>query len=985
MINSYIHMFNSHIQAFLDEYPISWHKALKNVINNMLEESRYKNGDDLSRHNWGSRPKKLNGINIISDLLQALERADNARAIIELLWGCVQLGKRVHACIIIWFSVYIFKRPVLYIFRDLTIDKDQFKGDILGTKDHNFNIKFIKNIFNESFNKEMIDGNYHTELWKKFKLPDLLDINDNNNIDKLRNKDSMNCTDIFGSLMNHTSLTKINNVLTNYIINNNELNNITVIVDEGDLTSPTASNDQTSDKDSLDSTRREQLIAQIMKKVVYNLLITGTPISLLYNTSVILSDKYIRSEISRVHLMNDNKENYYGIVNNKVEYKIVNDWWLQPKKKYNLKKDYEYNIRDITKNIIERPLIEYNSLLINECKYKENHFYLLNRLIEDFKNLFIIIFHGGCLRLYLSTKYENEIFLTSREELKDISLYSEGGIHGNYIDEVGGIKLPNNYCYFDINTKKFKLAYIYRFLSHLFQRPKYIQSPDKTIITLSGKYADRGYSFTSDDYDCFSLHLTDQYLPFHGIHNSVNMDQNARLVGVYNDQSLKNNTKKLRLWSEESAINKLKNYISWTKNIQKNIMDAQCYAEIKKTVEQNIETEAKKYPDMIESLNKIDSRKKTKNINFKINDNYDNKKNAIKLTNKHTDKEIIEVVDRFNTININTDFQLDGFNNCFNEIIDTDEDNFREQFGRINSEFDCDDQLHECNNVEEYQRIIEEENKKIEEENKTGKKIKKIVNVITNKGKKDGFYETTTTGPKKIWKYEILRNDVEKLKAGKKGSNMGFHKDKEKKVGDRATRVYIGYKDVNDPTTIGILFRILRITHVKSGMPKNSEDYINGCPYIKLENGKIRYSTNSDNNDESKYFRGLNGYIYFLCEKPETMLINPIVRKYPEPISDTAPISDIEPINDTPTNINNVLLFTKLGLKEPSKPNIRIGISDIYIAYKEWCSKNRIIPLDKRTKLKEELLKLNITQEKSKGKTICGKPGARGYKYEIAE
>ena len=39
----------------------------------------------------------------------------------------------------------------------------------------------------------------------------------------------------------------------------------------------------------------------------------------------------------------------------------------------------------------------------------------------------------------------------------------------------------------------------------------------------------------------------------------------------------------------------------------------------------------------------------------------------------------------------------------------------------------------------------------------------------------------------------------------------------------------------------------------------------------------------------------------------DASMINPIVRKYPEPISDT------EPINDTPTNINQVVLFTKLG------------------------------------------------------------------------
>ena len=44
---------------------------------------------------------------------------------IECIKGDVQLGKRVHACIIMWMSIYIYKRPVLYLFRPLNIDKEQ--------------------------------------------------------------------------------------------------------------------------------------------------------------------------------------------------------------------------------------------------------------------------------------------------------------------------------------------------------------------------------------------------------------------------------------------------------------------------------------------------------------------------------------------------------------------------------------------------------------------------------------------------------------------------------------------------------------------------------------------------------------------------------------------------------------------------------------------------------------------------------------------
>lgn len=144
---------------------------LEKIINNMLDKCRYVNGESLERHNWGNTPiklknipKELDSLTFEKELLEALDLDDNEKSIIELLWGDIQLGKRLQACIIMWFSVYIFKRPVLYIFRNLRIDQKQLQDDICGTEKYNFNIQYIKNLF-EEFNSEL------HKYWKDFKLP----------------------------------------------------------------------------------------------------------------------------------------------------------------------------------------------------------------------------------------------------------------------------------------------------------------------------------------------------------------------------------------------------------------------------------------------------------------------------------------------------------------------------------------------------------------------------------------------------------------------------------------------------------------------------------------------------------------------------------------------------------------------------------------------------------------------------------------------
>jgi hypothetical protein len=455
-----------------------------------------------------------------------------------------------------WISVHILKRPVLYIFRNLAIDQKQLQDDIVGTENYNFNIQFIKNLF-EEFNNELQECFEETnvEYWKDYKLPELKDINSNDIINKLSNKEAINSNDIFCCLMNHSQLAKINIKFSEYISYNNELVNITTLVDESDLMSPTSSNDKTNDNDKKDSTACEILLAKIYKKVKYALHITGTAHSLLYNITSRLSDNTdIQIKISKVHKMK-RSDDYYGLFNDSINFNtsFVNSWWdyqdkENHKKKYcyDIVEDYNINIKKIIEQILKRKTIKYNSFLISEEKIRANQFELVDKIIQDFPDLFIVIYHGNCLRLYLSKKYEKDIKRWSHWDSDQSStssrLYQSGGVYGSSIDTEKSEQLPNNYCYFNINTKILNIKFIYKLLRILFEKN---DNPIlcKTIITITGKYGERGYSFTSDDYDKYSLHLTDQYFVSHASLNCTDISQRLRLQGKYNDIELKNNMK----------------------------------------------------------------------------------------------------------------------------------------------------------------------------------------------------------------------------------------------------------------------------------------------------------------------------------------------------------------------------------------------------------------------------------------------------------
>jgi len=182
--------------------------------------------------------------------------------------------------------------------------------------------------------------------------------------------------------------------------------------------------------------------------------------------------------------------------------------------------------------------------------------------MNDFTELFIVIYHGNCLRLYFS-KIRKEMkrlsLWDSKQSTTSQRLWQNGGVYGSSIDTEKYETLPNHYCYFNINTKLLNIKFIYKLLRILFEMST-IPIQNKTIITITGKYGERGYSFTSDDYDHYSLHLTDQYFVSHASLNCTDISQRLRLQGKYGDLELKNESMKLTLWTTNELQDIIENF-----------------------------------------------------------------------------------------------------------------------------------------------------------------------------------------------------------------------------------------------------------------------------------------------------------------------------------------------------------------------------------------------------------------------------------------
>ena len=949
------------INTFFKKRNEIFKKPLEKIINVMLNKCKYINGESLERHNWGNNPIKLKhipkNINLPSfeeDLLNSLNLEDNEKSIVELLWGDIQLGKRVQACIIMWISVHILKRPVLYIFRNLTIDQKQLQDDIVGTENYNFNIQFIKSLFQE-FNNELQEYFEETniEYWKDYKLPELKDINSNDIISKLSNKEAINSNDIFCCLMNHSQLAKLNAKFSEYIYYNDELVNITTLVDESDLMSPTSSNDRTNDNDKKDSTACEILLAKIYKKVKYALHITGTAHSLLYNITTRLSDHTdIQIKISKVHKMK-RSDDYFGLFNNSINFntKLVKSWWdyqdienHKKKKSYDIVEDYNINIKKIIEEILKKPTSKYNSLLISEEKIRANQFCLVDKIIKDYPNLFIIIYHGNCLRLYISKNYENEIKFWSKWDSKQSStnqrLWQSGGIYGSPIDTEKYEKLPNNYCYFSINTKILNIKFVYKLLRILFEKS---DTPIlcKTIITITGKYGERGYSFTSDDYDNYSLHLTDQYFVSHASLNCTDISQRLRLQGKYSDLDLKNGSMKLTLWTTPGLQDIIQNfYVKFIKEIEKFVMGCETWEDIKDLLESIIDNGNFKFNKYMKY---IDVSKKRKNL--KLIKHYDRKIGGYKLI----------VIDDMNDTEISEWCREANLPNyiCINEIKEMNQDDFIDKY-----------------KIKQYYSTKYEE--------KQG----------TNDEDKDNYYNL-----------KLNRNHIDEP-FGRKINNY----IKEKKISSYISAVNVRTQEVCKKP-IRILDFINNKTHTfyfdkDNYTLQKSNTNIKKTPY-SVVGDKVKYSIlkeeykqqnthgykNEDGNDfieddntfpEKYYWKTPDGWLYLYDkDKPEIISLNIV-----EPL----PIKNVIQTNiSTEQFINSdILLFSNSCCKKADKPNLRVGLKEIFEIYETWCKINEKKCLKTQKKFKEEFEKTTYKEEKSKGVDVNNKTGKRGYNIRVS-
>jgi len=924
------------INTFFKKRHEIFKKPLEKIINNMLNKCKYINEESLERHNWGNNPVKLKHIpkNIDSDLfeeylLNALDLEDNEKSIVELLWGDIQLGKRVHACIVMWISVYILNRPVLYIFRNLTIDQKQLQDDILGTEKYNFNIQFIKSVFQE-FNKELQEyfNEPYEEYWKNYKLPELKDINSNDIISKLSNKESLNSNDIFCCLMNHTQLEKINTKFSEYIYHNDELVNITVLVDESDLMSPTSSNDRTNDNDKKDSTECEKSLSKMYKKVKYALQITGTPHSLLYNITTRLSDRSdIQNKISKVHKMK-RSDDYYGLFNDRINFNTtqVETWWdyqdkENHKKTYNIVEDYNTNIKKIIEEILKRPTI--NSLLISEEKKRVNHFCLVNKIVKDFPNLFIIIYHGNCLKLYLSKNYEKEIKMES----------SASKILGSSKDTEQYEKLANDYCYFTINTKKNNIKSIYRLLRILFEKSD-TQILCKTIITITGKYGERGYSFTSDDYDNYSLHLTDQYFVSHASLNCTDISQRLRLQGKYNDSELKNGSMKLTLWTTPILEDIIRNfYVKFIGKIEKNIMNCDSWEEIKELLESIIDNGDLKFGKYMKY---IDVSKKRKNL--KPTTHYDKKHNGYKLI--HIDDMTDNEINEWCKSSKLADYK------CINEIKEMDINEFINKYGK--------------NKPLIPKKINKEDIVDINDKQSTLKYLKKLFPRCED--------------------YSTYNPTTENMNR-KYGINEAISENKEYDYGRcKPNRcLFIDYENEN-------YYHLVGLTDEKK-LPIQTTDYIKKNPYI-VDGDKVKFSIIKEYKEEKRddfieddnkfpekfYWKTYDDWLYLYDkDKPD------IISLY---IVDPIPIPVKNVLQQNISIEESILKFAESCCQETDKKKLRFGLSDIFKIYKNWCIKNDKKCLKTQKKFKEEFEKLGYKKE-GKGVDVNNKSGKRGYNIMV--
>ena len=679
------------ITDFLENVPTKCKTSLDTIIIKMLKSSKYIDGSTLiydennnndydkeHYHNWECNPIKIeqlknnknNEYNENNDIQLTAILGNNSSPNIECIKGDVQLGKRVHACIMMWLSIYIYERPVLYLFRPLNIDKEQLQDDIDGTESWNFNMEWVKNMFNNC-----IENDSNNKKYFDYRLPSLTDIKDKKVANKLCDKEYISDPKmIYMALMNPTDLETLNKKFFEYIIEYCEKVNITLIIDESDLLSPTAENSNNISEEDTKNSKSERLISRLVNKVAHTIHITGTAHVFFWNYTTALSkeDKTI-IPVEKVFVMNRHN-NYYGFMKKNVNFSSddnnlpnISEWWSKSKgvskeNKYDVIKDYNMNIKEIITSIVKREN-PYNSFLISEEKIQNNQKKLAEKIIKDFDSLFCVVFHGNRgknglptgLRLYFPKNIDN---LDIEKEIQQVVIYEKrldklGGIKGYPTSDINNDYYDDyKYCDLDTKSKEFNIKMLYKVLAILFKKIK----SNKTIITITGKYGERGYSFTSDYYNNdnkYVLHLTDQYFVSHASYNCTDIFQRGRIQGKYTDAP------DLIFWTTKELVKIINEYVDFITKIENKIMSLpRGHNYIRNLCEINLF-----HKEFVKTLGRLRERK---NLDF-LRIKYDRKNNAMIYSfPPNLNKEKYE--DVFSTWCKEQDIEFNGFINTLHTV-----------------------------------------------------------------------------------------------------------------------------------------------------------------------------------------------------------------------------------------------------------------------------------------------------------------------------
>ena len=202
------------------------------------------------------------------------------------------------------------------------------------------------------------------------------------------------------------------------------------------------------------------------------------------------------------------------------------------------------------------------------------------------------------------------------------------------------------------------------------------------------------------------------------------------------------------------------------------------------------------------------------------------------IKNLNTCNEYIKKLDAFKLLKIdNMDrnqikkwCETNNFPNCdiINEIKEENKDTFIKNNGDL--EYVFNENIEEFENKDDYLDYIE--------------KNKLPTSVSYKKNKDNLFIKTNVSKKTKIYSYNELHKELKNIK---KGSNLGVsYKDNGAEIGKKYTRLYISYKDINNPNTAIFTLRICEILKKRKILPKVNDNVKNKL-YI-VNDDKVKYS-----------------------------------------------------------------------------------------------------------------------------------------------